>query len=334
MTRSIGPAHGAVMRRGNWADDTGRLRAHSWDGVIAVSELVRLGVPERTAYRRTQEDGPWTLLLPATILLSNGAPTQRQLEIAALIYAGPGAMLTGIGGARHSGLRRGSDPGFVHALIPVHRRVLSSGHVVVERTRRYPPAKLRDGLAVAPLARSLIDGVRRMKDLSEIAAILTEPVQRRMLIPEHLRFELDTGCRKGSAAPRRVLAGIEAGVWSAAEFDARDFWLATEGLPPISWNVPIHDERGAFVAVVDGLVEEVGFVWQIDSVEHHFATPEQVQATLEYHRRLRNVGLHVHSTRPAQVRDDPDGARADIRSGLTTASLLPPPRIRVGVTAG
>lgn len=130
-----------------------------------------------------------------------------------------------------------------------------------------------------------------------------------------------------------MLEGIDAGVWSAAEFDARDFWLSTEDFPPICWNVPIYDEHGVFVAIVDGLVEELSFVWQIDSVEHHFATPEQVQATLEYHRRLRHVGLHVHSTRPTQIRDDPDGERADIRAGLATARLLPPARIRVGSTA-
>jgi hypothetical protein len=307
-----------------------RLRALSWDGVISVAELVRAGVPERTVYRRTQDDGPWTLLLPATILLSNGAGTPRQLEIGALVYAGADAMLTGISGARHHGLRRGSDPGFVHTLIPAQRQVLSAGHVVVERTRRYPRPVLRDGMAVAPLVRSVTDGVRRIKDKTEIAAILTEPVQRRMLLPEHLRLELDAGCRKGTAAPRRVLEGVGAGVWSAAEFDARDFWLSTEDFPPICWNVPVYDEHGVFVAIVDGLVEDLGFVWQIDSVEHHFATPEQVQATLEYHRRLRNVGLHVVSTRPAQVRDDPVGAREDIRGGLATARLLPPARIRIG----
>ena len=103
-----------------------RLRAASWEGVISIDELPALGVPERTAYRRTQEDGPWTLLAPATFLLSNGAPTYRQLEIAALIYAGEGAMITGLGGARHHGVRRGDEPTTVHVLIAESRRMLST----------------------------------------------------------------------------------------------------------------------------------------------------------------------------------------------------------------
>lgn len=327
MTAILTSVDSRGMRRGEWADDIERLRAASWEGVIAVHDLVRLGVPERTAYRRTQQDGPWTLLLPATILLSNGEPTYRQLEIAALLYAGPDAVITGLGGARHHRLRRGEEPTIVHLLIPVHRRVLSSGPVVIERTRRCPLAVVRDGLPVAPVVRCLTDYARRTKDETRIAAAFTEPVQRRMTEPEAFRRELDQGTRKGTAAPRRVLGALDAGVWSAAEFDARAFWESTPCLPPIAWNVAIHDERGRFVAIADGLVEEVGFVWEIDSVEYHFSTPEQVQATLVRQRRLREVGLHVLSSRPAQRRDDPEGLRADIRANLEIARHLPPPRV-------
>jgi hypothetical protein len=322
-----------TVRRGQWARERDRLRAASWEGVISIDELTALGVPERTAYRRTQEDGPWTLLAPATFLLSNGEPTYRQLEIAALIYAGEGAMITGLGGARHHGVRRGDEPTTVHVLIAETRRVLSTPRILIERTRRLPQPVVRDGLVVAPLVRCLTDRVRRMKDLTAIAALLTEVVQRRMVLPAAIRHELDQGSRKGTAAPRRVLPALEDGVWSAAEYEGRDFWMAREDLPAIEWNVPIYDEHGRFLAIADGLVRELGFVWLLDSVEYHFATPDQVRATLAYHRRLRAVGLHVLSTRPTQRRDDPDGLYADILDALATAALLPPPRVRYGAPA-
>jgi hypothetical protein len=60
------------MRRGIWARNLDVLRAESWEGVISARDLVRLGVPERTVYRRTQQDGPWTLLYPGTLLLAKG----------------------------------------------------------------------------------------------------------------------------------------------------------------------------------------------------------------------------------------------------------------------
>lgn len=305
-----------------------RLRAASWEGVIGIDELVAQGVPERTAYRRTQEDGPWQLLAPATFLLSNGEPSYRQLEIAALVYAGEGAMITGIGGARHYGIRAGEDPSTVHVLIDDTRRVLSTSRIIVERTRRLPRPTVRDGLAVAPLVRCLTDGTRRTKDQTAIAAVLSEAVRRRMTLVEALRRELDAGCRKGSAAPRRVLHAVADGVWSAAEYEAREFWKSWDDLPEIEWNVRICDEEGRFLAIADGLVRELGFVWQIDSVEYHFATPEQVEETLAYQRRLRAAGLHVLSTRPAQLRGDPEGLHADIVDALATAALLPSPRVR------
>jgi hypothetical protein len=306
-----------------------RLRAASWEGVLSIDEVVAQGVPERTAYRRTQEDGPWRLLAPATFFLANGEPTYRQWQIAALVYAGEGAVLTGLGAARLYGIRSGDDPTTVHVLIPDARRVLSTPRIVIERTRR-PAAHplIRDGLAVAPLVRCLTDWARRTKSLTTIAAVLAEAVRRGMVQVEALRHELDNGCRKGSAAPRRVLGAVEDRVWSAAEYEMREFWQSWDDLPEIEWNVRLHDEDGAFLAIVDGFVEEIGFVLQVDSVEHHFATPDQVQATLAYQRRLRAAGLHVLSARPAQRRRDPEGLHADILDALATAALLPPPRVR------
>ncbi|MEJ2861108.1 hypothetical protein [Actinomycetospora flava] len=305
-----------------------RLRAASWEGVISIDELTAQGVPERTAYRRTQEDGPWQLMAPATFLLSSGEPTYRQWEIAALVYAGEGAMLTGLGGARHHGIRSGDDPTTVHVLIHDPRRVLSTPKIVIERTKRLPKPIKRGGLAVAPVVRCLTDWSRRQKDLTAISAVLAEAVREWKTTPADLLQELDHGCRKGSAAPRRVLAAVDEGVWSAAEYELREFWHQWADLPEIEWNVKLYDEDGRFLAIADGFVKDLGFVLQVDSVEHHFATPDQVQETLTYHRRLRAAGLQVLSVRPAQRRDDPDGLHTDVLDALATAALLPAPRVR------
>jgi hypothetical protein len=307
-----------------------RLRAASWDLVISVPALVDLGVPERTVYRRTQEDGPWTLLLPATVLLSNGEPTLQQRRIAALLHAGPHAVLTGLDAARLHGLHRGGEAEKQHLLIPIHQKIQSVGFVLVERTKSIPPARERDGLPVVPIARAVLDHVRRLKDLEEIAAILTEPVQRRMVLRETLLAELDAGTRRGTAAPRRVLRAIADGVESPKEFAFHEFWRSLPDLPAVRSNVPVYDLDGRMVGIADFLVDECGFVWECDSVEEHFATPDQVQRTAERARRFREVGLHLLSTRPGQLRDDPRGVETDIRQGLEISAAMPPPRVTYG----
>jgi hypothetical protein len=318
------------MRRGAWADGLARLRAASWDFVISVAELVRLGVPERTVYRRCQEGGPWTLLLPGVVLLGTGEPTLHQKRIAALLHAGPHAVLTGLDAARLQGLHRGGQPAKQHLLIPIQQKIQSVGFVLVERTKNVPPARERDGLPVAPIARAVLDHVRRLKDLEEIAAILTEPVQRRMVLRETLLAELDAGTRRGTAAPRRVLRAIADGVESPKEFAFYEFWTSFPDLPPVRCNVPVYGLDGRLVGIADFLVDEYGFVWECDSVQEHFATPDQVQATAERARRFREVGLYLVSTRPEQRRDDPRGVETDIRQGLAIAAAMPPPRVTYG----
>jgi hypothetical protein len=184
----------------------------------------------------------------------------------------------------------------------------------------------RDGLAVAPLGRAVLDEVRLLKDPKEIATVLAEPIRRRLLLPAQLLAELDAGCRKGTAAPRAVLRAVGTDVWSAAEFDARAWWLSQPGLPKARFNVSVLDLGGRQIGIVDVLVEELGFAWEVDSVEHHFMTPDQVEDTVRRQRALRSVGLHMMSTRPSQRRDDPDGTLRDVLDGLAVAAALPPPR--------
>jgi hypothetical protein len=325
-----GPAPGdaPAVRRRTSTTGSDRLVAASFEGVIAVRTLVALGLDETTVYRRCRFGGPWRRLLPGIIVLHNGTPTRREREIAALLYGGPDAVLTGTAACRHLGLRRLPEDETVHVLVPDHRQVRSAEFVVVERTTRMPRALERDGLACAPLVRAVLDAARRRRNPTSISALLAEPVQRRMVLVEQLEEELEAGCRRGTAAPRAVLRAVQAGVRSAAEFEAREWWVARE-LPPARFDVRLLRPDGRFLALVDAYVEEVGLVWEVDSVEEHFATPDQVEATARRQRLLRDVGLVVVSNRPSQVRDDPDGVERDLDHGLAIAAQLPDPDVLV-----
>ncbi|GAA4943102.1 hypothetical protein EV188_104262 [Actinomycetospora succinea] len=314
------------MRRGEWAVAPELLWAASREGVIAVRELELLGVPEGTAYRRCRDGEPWQRLGPGIIALHNGEPTWRQTMIAGLLHAGDYSMITGRAALRLHGMRSGPEPEQVHLLVAHSRQVRSWGPFHVERTSRMPHPEERCGLPVAPLTRTLTDEARLMTDPTAIAELFAEAVRRYLVTPQELLEELDAGCRKGTAAPRAVLRALLDGVWSGAEFDARAWWLAQPNLPPARFNVRVFDLSGRPIGIVDVLVEELGFAWEIDSVEQHFATPAQVEATARRARALRAVGLHLVSTRPSQRRDDPDGVLQDVRDGLAVAAALPPAR--------
>ncbi len=311
------------MRRGSWADDIDRLRAAADDDVIAVVALMALGVPECTVYRRCRKDGPWQLLAPATVLLGNGVPSRRQWLRAALLHAGPDAMVTGLDAARTHGLRRGELAEDVHVLIPAHRQVRSVRGIRVERTKRPPTPVLRDGLPVAPLDRCVLDAVRRLRDRGQIAALLTEAVQRRMILPQTLRAELDAGSRRGSGTPREVLGAIDDGVRSPAELDVRTWWNEHLELGTMRWNVRLFDGAGHQLGIADAFDDEIGLVAQLDSTEHHFMTPDQVIETERQHRAYRSAGLHVIGIRPNRVRLDPTGLRHDVLDARRVAAALP-----------
>ncbi|MEJ2868899.1 hypothetical protein WCD74_14095 [Actinomycetospora sp. OC33-EN08] len=318
------------MRRGDWAREMAAIREAADDDVIAVLRLEKLGVPQRTSYRRCQEDGPWLPMLPGILKLTTGPPTRRQRQIAALLHAGEGAMITGPGGLRLHGMRRAEETDTVHVLVDWSRQVRSTGFAVIERTSRLPEPQQRDGLAVAPLVRCLTDTVRRIKNENALSALLTEPVQRRLLLVDEIREELDAGCRRGTAAPRAVLGAVARGVRSPAEFDALEFWDSL-GLGPAEWNIPLLDpEDLSLIAVPDAVVRKVGFAWEIDSVEEHFATIQQVLATKRRRQRLFDRNVYVVSTRPSERRTDPRGVRREIEKGLEIASRMPDPDVVYG----
>jgi hypothetical protein len=206
--------------------------------------------------------------------------------------------------------------------------VRSVRNIVVERTERPPtPPLVRDGLPVAPIERCILDAVRRLRDESDIAAILIEPVQRRMILKETIEDELELGCRKGSATPRKVLRAIRSGVRSAADFDVRTWWLSRPELDPVFFNVALFDEQQTLLGIADIYDEHAGLVVPVNSVEQHFATPDQVALTERQHRAYRSAGLHVLGIRPSRVRTDPDGLLQDVLDARQVAEALPPAKI-------
>ncbi|MFZ2173044.1 MAG: hypothetical protein WAW17_03210 [Rhodococcus sp. (in: high G+C Gram-positive bacteria)] len=125
----------------------------SRDGIIRVAELRQLGVSNSAVDSRCRPGEPWQRLPPGIVMLGNGHPTARQRAVAAVAYTGEGALLTGRAALHEYGYGSPAS-GDAHILIATHRRVQSTGFVLVEVIQR-------GGVTVAELRTELDAGSGR-----------------------------------------------------------------------------------------------------------------------------------------------------------------------------
>jgi hypothetical protein len=293
------------------------LRALCGSTVVLTRQLEELGVPRTTTRHRCRPGGPWRSLLPGVVKLSNSAPDRNDHRAAALLYAGPDAVITGLDALELHGMRRMPSPsGLIHVLVPADRRRIGAGRVLVERTERLPaPAPGR--WPVAPATRAALDFSRRSKDRDVVRATLAEVVQRGSCTPAELHRELRLGSARGSALAREVLSEIGDGVRSVAEAKARELVLGTE-LPPPMWNPRLLDDAGRFIARPDAWFDDVALAWEIDSREWHLS-PEDYERTLERRSAMMARGVVVMHTQPSKLIHRPGDVRAELRSNYVQA---------------
>lgn len=316
------------VRRGPWADGPAlaRLYAAARDGVIRAPELVRLGVPERTVYGRCRAGGPWQLLLPATVLLTNGRPTPDQLIVAGLLYAGPDAVITGIEAARRHGVRRGPDPdGRLHLLVPHHQQPASTRYVIIERTHRMPRAVIRAGMPLAPVPRAVVDGARRLSSPEQATELLADTVQRGLCSVGQMCAEIEQAQRRGTAIPRAVLRDIGAGVRSAAERAAVAVWHRS-GLPEPWWNAAVHDGDGNLLGIADAWWDDVALAWEINSVAWHLSPGDYAREQART-ARFTAAGVPILPTLPKRLADDPGAVVRELQAAHRHAAARPRPPV-------
>jgi hypothetical protein len=292
---------------------------------VSTTQLQSVGVARTTTQRRCRAGGPWRSLLPGVVKLNNAPPDRADRRRAALLYAGPDAVITGADALELHGMRRMPTPsGPVHVLVPANRRRAGMGLVLVERTDRLPaPAPGR--WPIAPVGRAVLDLGRRSTDRDIVRATIAEVVQRGLCTPAALAAELAAGSSRGSALPRAVLAEVGAGVRSVAEAKARTL-LNRSGLPTPMWNPRLHDAGGRFVATPDAWFDDVAFAWEIDSVEWH-VSPADYQRTVERRSALTGLGVVVLETQPARLIRHPTAVLTDLATHYQQARLRPRPAL-------
>ena len=171
--------------------------------VISRSQVLASGLTKRALEHRLRA-GPWQRLLPGIFLAVTGAPTSEQRDIAALLYAGTGSLLTGPADTSPVGRARLVHQ-LIDVLIPESKQRKSAGFVRIHPTLRMPEQVFTAGpLRFAPVARAVGDSARGLASLADVRALVAAVVQQRKCTPAMLAAELEAGpVQRCAAAPRR-----------------------------------------------------------------------------------------------------------------------------------
>ena len=282
----------------------------------------------RVVEYRIRGGGPWNVLLPGVYLTHTGRPDEAAREIAALLYAGPQSILTGVAALRRHGLSASAPggPGGTHSdmvdvLVPLANRRVDVAFARLHRTGRLPRGFCVTGEARFALPpRAVADAVRPMADLNDVRALVAEAVQRRRCSISRLAEELAAGPVNGSALLRRALAEVADGVRSVIEADLRDL-IRWARLP-----TPLYNPRllvdGKFLAMPDCWWPESGVAGEADSRAWHFA-PDDWEQTLARHARMSAHGIIVLHLTSQRIRSRRREVADEIRRALAAGRKLP-----------
>ena len=232
--------------------------------VVSRGQLLDLGMKHNAMQWRLRADGPWQVLLPGVYLGLTGTPNLPQKEMAALLYAGPGSLITGPVALMHHGLHGLGMLETVDVLVPMRRRRKDIGFVRLHRTARMPDRIVSMGpVRLVQVARAVADTVRLLADLRDARAVVADAVQRGRCTVADLAGELSGGPIRGSAMFRSVLGEVAEGIRSTAEGELRDLIRAAR-LPMPLFNASLYI-GDTFLARPDAWWPRAGVTAEVDS---------------------------------------------------------------------
>jgi hypothetical protein len=208
-------------------------------GVITRMQAAGCSMTDAALRHRIRVDGPWQVVLPGVYLSATGSLTLPQRQMAALLYAGPDAMISGPAALAWHGVRvQRTD--LVDVLVPSQCRRRDIDFVRLRRTSAMPRMIFPEGeLRYVPPARAVADTVRGLRGADSVRAVVADAVQRRKVQVGQLIEELNHGPVQGSARLRQALAEVANGVRSSAEADLGTL-IKRERLPDPLYNPHLY----------------------------------------------------------------------------------------------
>ena len=294
--------------------------------VIARWQAKRYGFTDDQLRQRLDVRGPWQKVLPGIYVAATGTVTTEQRQMAALLYAGYGAVLTGAAAVRRHKLAcaGGND---VEVLVPMSSRVKGHGYVRILRTKRMPSGTLAiRGLVYAPLARAVGDAARAMLKPEEVRSLVSEALQKGLgLTLEDLVKELRAGPAVGSGLFKAALTELASGVRYEAERNLKAC-IDRSDLPQPVYNARLYLPDGTFLATTDAWWPDAGVAGEVDSVQYHTSVRDY-QRTLERRNRMEAAGIRVLQFLPKDIKSKWPTYYKEIHSALAHGTKSAPPRV-------
>ena len=289
-----------------------------------------MGVTPDALRHRLRNGGPWRVLLPGVYFVGTGTPSRGQQETAAVLYAGRGAVLTGLSALICHRIRAPMTD-IVDVLVPIGCQRRDMEFVRLHRTSRMPEHVYRfGGLRYAMAARAVGDTVREMDSLREVRAVVADAVQRGRCELGELVAELTGGPARGSALFRAALSEVIGGSRSAAEAELRELIIKARLDMPL-FNASVYDGE-EFIARPDAWYPDLGIAIEVDSTEWHVRA-EDHDRDVERQTRMGKHLIIVLRFKPRAIRREPDKVVAEIGEAIERARGRAPLGLRT-VRAG
>jgi hypothetical protein len=297
-------------------------------GLASRTQLLNCGLTRDAVRWRLERS--WQAVHPGVVATFTGSLDPLQRLIAAQLYAGPHACLSSWTAAAWYGVEAARETSIIRLMVPAHLSSRSSGSVQVIRTTR-PDLDVRErgALRIASRARAVVDAARQVKGERRAAAIVLEAVQRRIVVPEALRHELECGPRHSSGQVRRALDAAEAGAWSVPEAELLEVLDGSDVLPPAWANPALSSAAGEKLPTPDAWFDDVGLAVQVHSRSYH-ARDAYREATVTGDSLLGEHGIVTIGVTPTSLRADPAAVRRRVeRAYLATRDRRRPQVIAV-----
>ena len=284
-------------------------------GRVTSAQLVALGIPRSTISDWIRA-GYLHPRRPRVHAVGSPARSRDSDLFEAILYAGPGAMLSHGTAAHHLGLID-RPPGAIHVSTPRARRSLPG---LVVHGRRTLARVEHQGLPVTTIPDTLLDLATQPDAPRLLRRALARLDFTRRLNLEQL---LDEHCRPGRAGSTALRAAI-------AAYDPRfahtyspleDDWIlvcdATGTPRPDQVNVVIHGIR------CDAVYADAMTIVELDGLANH-RSPAQLRRDRRNDFTLRAHGWLVLRYGADQIRADPQAVAAEVRTALTDRTKAPP----------
>ena len=305
-------------------DDGTRWLLRDQLGLLTRSQLNTAGVTDSAV--RWNLARRWRVLLPGVYLLSRGQATRIQREVAALLFAGPGAHLSGLTAAARMGIASARPGDTVHVLVPAPRVSRRVAWVALTRTRRAEQHPVTQGaVLLSNPARAVLDAAAQSGARDMATAIGIEAIQRRLVTVDDLVHELGQRNRRGSALPRLAVQAAGTGAWSPPEATLLAALERSAVLPQV-WANPTLSNRTTRLTTPDLWFDDVALAVMVHSRRHH-SSGNDWDRTVEQDGDLTAAGVIVAGVTPNRIFADLAAVVARIERTYLAARLRPRPPV-------